>query len=267
MLEQANDFLEECRAVKNLLTGLPDAAWETETQFKGWTITDVIGHLHLFDVAAGITLESREALQAFFKKTTAGRDQGITLVSFTRQWLGDCRGAELLDRWYSHAEELARRYLELDPGLRVAWGGPDMSVRSCISARQMETWAHSQAVFDCLGETRPEGDRIRNIAIMGINTFGWSFVNRGLEVPANRPTVLLKSPSGETWEWLSEDQDNQVIGNAVDFCRVVTQTRHYKDTQLQLTGPLAQKWMSIAQCFAGPAEDPPAPGTRFKQGK
>jgi len=27
-------------------------------------------------------------------------------------------------------------------------------------------------------------------------------------------------------------------------------------------GNSANEWMSIAQCFAGPAEKPPAPGTR-----
>jgi hypothetical protein len=32
-----------------------------------------------------------------------------------------------------------------------------------------------------------------------------------------------------------------------------------------VTGPVATQWMSIAQCFAGGAVDPPAPGTRGPQ--
>jgi hypothetical protein len=29
-------------------------------------------------------------------------------------------------------------------------------------------------------------------------------------------------------------------------------------------GETAQRWMAIAQCFAGPPNDPPAKGTRHK---
>jgi hypothetical protein len=43
----------------------------------------------------------------------------------------------------------------------------------------------------------------------------------------------------------------------------VTQTRNVADTGLSVTGPVAEDWMTIVQCFAGPPEDPPAPGTRF----
>jgi hypothetical protein len=32
---------------------------------------------------------------------------------------------------------------------------------------------------------------------------------------------------------------------------------------LRVTGAVATDWMAIVQCFAGPPEDPPAPGTRF----
>ena len=57
-----------------------------------------------------------------------------------------------------------------------------MSARSSITARQMETCAHAQEVFDCLGQYRADTDRIRNIAHLEVNTFGWTFVNRGEEV-------------------------------------------------------------------------------------
>ena len=54
----------------------------------------------------------------------------------------------------------------------------------------------------------------------------------------------------------------RVEGAAVDFCKVVTQTRNVADTALRVSGPVAADWMTIVQCFAGPPEDPPAPGTR-----
>jgi hypothetical protein len=48
---------------------------------------------------------------------------------------------------------------------------------------------------------------------------------------------------------------------------VVTQVRAVADTELQVTGDTARRWMAIAQCFAGPPQDPPAPGSRFRQGR
>jgi len=53
-----------------------------------------------------------------------------------------------------------------------------------------------------------------------------------------------------------------VEGSAVDFCHVVTQGRNIADVNLKVLGEVANKWMSIAQCFAGKPEDPPAPGLR-----
>jgi len=39
--------------------------------------------------------------------------------------------------------------------------------------------------------------------------------------------------------------------------------RNIADTDLQVTGAVANDWMSKAQCFAGAPETPPAPGSRF----
>ena len=57
-----------------------------------------------------------------------------------------------------------------------------MSARSKITARHMETWAHGQEVFDALGKDREEKDRIKNIVHMGVIAYGWTFVNRKLEI-------------------------------------------------------------------------------------
>jgi uncharacterized protein (TIGR03084 family) len=178
---------------------------------------------------------------------------------------GRC-GRELLALWYQGAGVLADRAAASNPAQRVSWGpGPTMSMRSLISARQMETWAHGQAIFDALGAIRVESDRLRNIAVIGMNTFAWSFVNRNLEVPAHKPHVRLTSPSGALWEWNDPDPNNLIEGAAVEFCQVVAQTRNVADTRLRLEGETARSWMSIAQCFAGPPESPPAPGSRYLQ--
>jgi uncharacterized protein (TIGR03084 family) len=172
----------------------------------------------------------------------------------------------LLKRWREFYQEMTDRFVVADPKQRVKWVGPDMSVRSSITARLMETWAHGQAVYDLLGHVRNEADRIQNIAVLGVNTFGWTFTNRGVAVPTDPPYIRLTAPSGAIWEWNPPaQQENCIEGKAVEFCQVVTQVRNLADTTLQVSGETATSWMSIAQCFAGPPENPPASGKRFRQ--
>ena len=139
-----------------------------------------------------------------------------------------------------------------------------MSARSKITARHMETWAHGQEVFDSLGQDRQEKDRIKNIVHMGVIAYGWTFVNRKLEIPEPTPYVSLDAPSGQVWEWNDKESSSKIEGSAVEFAQVVTQVRNFADTKLSITGKPAEEWMKYAQCFAGPPEDPPAKGTRYK---
>jgi uncharacterized protein (TIGR03084 family) len=265
VFQQVEDFVAESDALHALLEPLEEQDFQTKTQFKGYTIRDVVAHLHHWNVAADLSLRDAAAFQAFWKEIAGGIARGRTLVELAAEWLGDLPSRELLATWRRFYRELAERFGAADPKARVKWAGPDMSVRSSITARLMETWAHGQEVYDVLGVERVNGDRIRNIAQLGVSTFGWTFVNRGLEPPGPVPYVRLSAPSGAVWEWNEPREEERVEGDATEFCQVVTQVRSLGDTKLRVTGEVAGRWMAIAQCFAGPASDPPAPGTRFRQ--
>ena len=263
MFQQVIDFREESEALYGLLAPLGDPEFETKTLFKGWTINQVIGHLHMWNWAADLSLKGGSAFPDFYGRVTEARQKGKTLREFEKEWRGGASGKKLLGTWRSFFHEMSERFGAADPKARVKWAGPDMSVRSSITARLMETWAHGQAVYDVLGVERVDGDRIRNVAVLGVNTFGWTFANRGLEVPADVPYVRLTAPSGEAWEWNETSATNFVQGSATEFCQVVAQTRNIADTRLRVVGETATRWMAIAQCFAGPPEEPPAPGSRY----
>lgn len=128
----------------------------------------------------------------------------------------------------------------------------------------MEMWSHAQEIYDLMNTPREYSDRIKHVATIGVKTFGWTYVNRGLEVPKDIPYVEIKAPSGEIWDWNEPNDTNFVKGKASDFCHVVTQGRNVKETELNVVGDTANYWMSIAQCFAGGAEDPPDVGVRAK---
>ena len=262
-MEQAIDFYEESGQLLNLIQDQEEKDFEINTQFNNWTINDVIGHLHIFNFATNLSLNSFDKFQIFFSPIGKALKENVSLIETQNRWLNGLAGHALLDAWWEEVQIVSKNFKNTDPKLRLKWVGPDMSARSSITARQMETWAHGQEIFDVLGKTRIEDDRIKNIVHLGVSTFGWTFHNRNLEVPTNAPFVKLESPSGMTWQWNEPSDQSLVKGLAVDFASVVTQTRNISDTGLQTKGNDAARWMKYAQCFAGPPKNPPGPNTRY----
>jgi uncharacterized protein (TIGR03084 family) len=260
-MREATDFSAENKVLEALLAPLSQRDFAIETQFKRWSINDVLQHIHILNLAALLSLTDPNHFRAYAAAMLADT-RGLR--AFEHDWLDGLSGRALFDVWRETANETVTQFGGADPKARLTWFGPDMSARSCITARQMETWAHGQEVFDILGADREESDRIRNIAHLGVSTFGWTHVNRGRDAPAQAPLVRLRAPSGATWEW-NEAGAERVEGSAVEFCRVVTQTRSLDDTELRVAGENARWWMRHAQCFAGRPQDPPPPGARFKQ--
>ncbi|GLQ21341.1 TIGR03084 family metal-binding protein [Algimonas porphyrae] len=265
-MNAAHDFHNECDQIAALLRDLSDTDFHRTTAFKGWTIGEIVEHLHLFNIAADEALKGEAAFQAFCAKILPVMPKGHQALQ--RDWFDETRPAQTFADWMAFYPGMVGRFADADPETRVKWFGPDMSVRSCIIARQMEHWAHAQAIYDVLGVERANSDRLKNVAHIGVTTYSWSFKVNGLEPPRPKPYVRLIAPSGAIWEWNAPQDDNRIDGPAEDFCQAVTQCRNIGDMDiaLTLTGDTAKTWMRIAQCFAGPPETPPAVGTRRMEG-
>ena len=262
MLQQAIDFQTESDALYELLKPLRDTDFERRTQFKDWTVNDILQHLHFFNYAADLSLNDEDGILKLLSDLRAGYDNGASLVSYTDKQLDSVIGQALLQLWHDYYTGMIDNFHRVDPKKRLKWAGPDMSVLSSITARLMETWSHGQALYDLLGVVRKDRDHIQNIVVMGNNTFGWTFINRGEDVPADKPFLKLTAPSGAIWTFNEMSENNIIEGPASHFCQVVTQTRNILDTDLTVVGDVANTWMAVAQCFAGPARTPPAVGTR-----
>ena len=264
MVAEAQDFKQESLALYDLLKDLSDAELDQPTQFKNWTLNNVLEHLHVWNWAANESYVDEVNFEKFVANAMA---QTGGLRQFEKHWLDEqyngLAGRALLQTWHDFLIDMAARFKEVDPKKRLKWAGPDMSARSSISARLMETWAHGQEIYDHLGVVRQNGDHIRAICVLGVNTFGWTYITRQETPPAAMPFVELTAPSGAIWEFGEPSDSERVVGAAEEFCQVVTQVRNIADTHLQITGAVATDWMSKAQCFAGAPETPPAPGTRF----
>ena len=90
------------------------------------------------------------------------------------------------------------------------------------------------------------------MAHLGIRTRNFSFTAHGLEAPNEEFRIELVAPSGDLWTWGPVVARQRVTGSSYDFCLRVTQRRHRDDLDLTAEGPDADRWLDIAQAFAGP---------------
>ena len=262
MLQESRDLVAEADALHAFLSTLKEDDWSRPTAFQRWTPWDVVAHLHFYDQMSLAALAGRDAFAARRDVVIRAARDGVSNAELARSEYGELAPAALLERWIRSCRDMAERLGASDPKGRLPWFGPDMGVRMFTTARLMETWAHGQEVYDLLGVTRSPTDRLLHIATIGVKTFGWTFANRRQEPPGPPPYVRLVAPSGAIWEWNEPSEQECVRGDALDFCLVVVQGRNVADTALEVAGPVATRWMSIAQCFAGPPVDPPKPGER-----
>src|SRR5262249_46488578 len=158
------DFRAESEALYGILSTLSDADFARPTQFKAWTLHDVVSHLHAWNWAADLSLRDAAGFDAFRAKLLAELANGRRLRAVEADWLDGKTNRDRVEQWREFYLAMTERFLAADPKQRVGWAGPDMSVRSSISARLMETWAHGQEVYDLLGRECVQTDRIKNIA-------------------------------------------------------------------------------------------------------
>jgi uncharacterized protein (TIGR03084 family) len=255
--EIITDLAAEQEALDAVVADLAPERWASPTASSGWAVADQIAHLTYFDGTAHLALVDPAAFRSHRNELIAAFADPAGVDEVTLGPLRALAPGELLAKWRRRRVALLAAAGAADPEGRVEWYGPSMSLRSFLTARLMETWAHGQDVVDAVDGVRPATDRLRHVAQLGVITRGWSYRNRGLEPPAGEVRVELQAPSGATWTWGPDDAEETVAGPAEDFCLVVTQRRHVDDTALTTNGPLAREWMELAQAFAGPATTGP----------
>ncbi|MFE9402115.1 TIGR03084 family metal-binding protein [Streptomyces sp. NPDC006530] len=254
-----DDLLAEGGELDVLIGELSPAQWATPTAAPGWTIAHQVAHLAWTDTAALLSVTDPDAFAAEVDKAAASPD---TFVDDGAEAGALLPPAELLSWWRDSRVQLQEALRAAPAGARFPWYGPPMSTASMATGRLMETWAHGQDVFDALGRTRRPTDRLRHVARIGIRARDYAFAVRGLEPPAEEFRVELTAPGGggeggeegeRTWVFGPEDAQQRVAGPALDFCLLVTQRLHRADTAVTAEGADADRWLDIAQAFAGPA--------------
>ena len=247
------DLSAECAELDALIAPLAPGDWQRETAAPGWTIAHQIAHLAWTDDIARLAATDAGAFATAVQAALADGRLETFVDHAAAEWAGQ---PELLETWRAGRTALADALRAVPAGTKLPWFGPPMSPTSMATARLMETWAHGQDVADTLGAERPPTDRIRHVAHLGVRTRDFAYRVNDLEPPAEEFRVELAAPSGDVWTWGPADAAQRVTGPAADFCLLVTQRRNRADLALIASGPDADRWLGLAQSFAGP----PGPG-------
>jgi uncharacterized protein (TIGR03084 family) len=244
------DLRAESDDLDALVAALPAAAWATPTPAPGWTIAHQIAHLLWTDRVALIAVtdetEFADVLSGAAADPAGFVDAGAAKLATTPP-------ADLLADWRLTRSRLHEAMLTVPDGRKLPWFGPAMSAASMATARLMETWAHGLDVADALDVDRPATGRLRSIAHIGVRTRDFAFIVNNLTPPSEPFLVELRGPDGDTWSWGPPDAAQRVTGSAQDFCFLVTQRRPRNALDITALGADAQRWLEIAQAFAGPA--------------
>jgi uncharacterized protein (TIGR03084 family) len=243
------DLAAEGDRLEGMVADLTEDAWRTPTPAAGWDVAAQVAHLAWTDEVAVLAATDKEKWDEVVM-LAIGDPDGFAGTAALAGAVAD--PGEILGRWRAARASLQETLRAFPAGRKLPWFGPPMSPTSMATARFMETWAHSLDVAEALGVPPEPNDRIRHVAHLGVRTRDFAFGVHGLEPPAEEFGVTLVSPSEEVWSWGPADAAQTVTGPAYDFCLLVTRRRHRADTDLVAVGADADRWLDIAQAFAGP---------------
>ena len=97
MLKQAKDFYEESNDIHYILKNVSEDMLNTRTQFKSWSFTDIIRHLHVWNIAAYKSLESENEWEKFNNELQLFFKDGKKLSDFEKNFTKNIDGKELID--------------------------------------------------------------------------------------------------------------------------------------------------------------------------
>ncbi len=242
-----SDLTSQCLDLEARLAPLTEEQWRTPTPAEGWDIAHQIVHLAWTDESAVLAATDKAGWDAIV--TAASEDPEGFVDAAAEYGAQGLAGEEILQRWRHARETLVEVLGEHDA--KIPWFGPPMSPTSMATARLMETWAHGHDVADALGQAVEPDDRVRHVCHLGVRTRDFAHGVHELDPPGEEFRVELTAPSGEVWAWGPEDAAQRVTGPAYDFALLVTQRRHRDDLALVATGEDADRWLGLAQAFAG----------------
>ncbi|MBN1376112.1 MAG: TIGR03084 family protein [Dehalococcoidia bacterium] len=247
MKEIVSDLRAEQESLDAFLSTLKDDQWDLPTPSLPWTIKDSVSHIAYIDNVAVATCKGDNSYFELALKV------GLTFNEVGVEKGRSMKPGEVLIWWRKTRELMYDALLNTEPKARLPWFSLPMGARAFATARIMETWAHGMDCYDAMGVKPVFTDRLKHTAYLACQARPFAYQVHGLPIPEVPIRVEITLPSGILWTNGPEGADNYIKGDAAEFCLVAAQRRNLKDTKLKIHGNEAQRFMEVAQTYAGPA--------------
>ena len=243
------DIEAETEALAGVVHGFTEELWRAPTVAEGWDSYETILHLGATDWVCYLAVSDPVTFTEIRARLANGEVSVHELVvSETNAKAGN----ELWGWFLEVRASMVDALRQTEPKARITWLGPDIGARSLATSRLLETWTHSHDLADTFDVPYPPTDRLRHIAHIGYVTREFSYINRGMSMPAEPVRLELLSPSGESWTWGPSDAEELVVSTAYEFCKVLTRRLPPGESTVETKGAFATEWMEIAQPWIEP---------------
>ena len=242
----------DTEAIESLVADLTDEQWQQETPAQGWTIADQVAHLaFVFSLAATAAAEP-EQFRAV-AEGVRGHGEFDAAVNAALEPFRAMAPAQVLERFRAERDRSLDALAAIPADATVPWFVNPLPPVVLASAGMLECFAHGQDIADTLGVERTHDDRVQYLTTFVAHTRDFGFAAHGETPPAEPFRFELTLPSGRVWAFGPEDATDRVTGDAVDVCLLAARRRHADDLDVTATGVDAQRWLTVAQAYRGPA--------------
>ncbi len=234
----------------SLLEPLASSEWDAPSPCSGWSVADVVLHLHQTDqlALASIRGDLDASVEEFIR---AGGTEGVDAAADASvAGSRGASGAEIASAWRASAATLRSALAEAAPGERVQWIVGRLTVRTLAATRLAECWIHTTDVAAGVGAEPEPGERLVHVARLAWRTIPYAFERAGESL--HGPVGLdLVGPTGRAWRFGLADRPATVVrGSGVDLCRVAGQRLDPADADVQADGPDADAVLALIRTYA-----------------
>lgn len=239
-----DDLEAEEERLQDILEGLDEGQWTTESGAPGWSVADVVLHLAQSEEGVVATVTGIDVdLEARPEAGLSVDDQMARMVQAQRE-----SPDRIFQRWRTARVAALAELRGADPGRQLRWIEAPLKPATLATTRLAEHWAHALDITGPLGIDLPDTDRIRHIAWLAHRSLAYAFALAGQ--PDQQVYCRLTGPGGDIWEYGPRDAASSISGPAGAFCRVAAQRLAPGQSGLRAEGPHGAAALSVLRTYA-----------------
>lgn len=245
------DLAAEEERLEEILTGLTEEQWLTESGASGWTVADVVLHLAQSEeaVVASATGNGASAYGGALAGGVGGLRTGSVDATMEERVRAERAAPPVVfERWRAARREALSALGAADPKQPLPWVAASLKPRTLATTRLTEHWAHGLDVTGPLGAPYPDTARLRHVAWLAHTTLPYAFTIAGQEPPevycelaGSDGTILRLGPDGA---------ESTITGSLGEFCRVGVRRLAPEDAGLVASGPHAAAALRLLRTYA-----------------